>query len=320
MEKELHSIKPFRLDHLGLIRLNRLAWPDEKRMKIQVGGIEFTPQGFDTFGHPIISKDNFDYYKALKANTERRGESLIAMVEYDTQPFVIKREIYDSAEKIAESTATLDDFKKMLMQRKQAVFCGQTLNEFVVFNQYLLRSDGKVQFVHNVRSSVEADVLDLNDVQELTKEQEINVPGPEDRCCVCGKKFDMNTDIKNHTFTETDDVRKVHKSCYTNFKREVEHQLASQIIDAIYDGRPISQIRDGLDDEDGMVVWYTFFTNQGTISIRFKRKVIVLEWHDNFKPFNMNIFDDERVTKYDRGIHAWSKDDAIRYLMMAKRA
>lgn len=48
--------------------------------------------------------------------------------------------------------------------------------------------------------------------------------------------------------------------------------------------------------------------------------MIVIKWHDNFKPFNMKIFADERVTKFDRGIHAWSKDDAIRYLGMAKKA
>lgn len=96
---------------------------------------------------------------------------------------------------------------------------------------------------------------------------------------------------------------------------------ASQIIDAVYDDKPEVEVRKEWDEEDQKEkIWYCYKTNQGTISIRFKNKVIVLEWHNNFKPFSMNIFKDERVTKYDRGIHAWSRDDAIRYLSMAKRA
>ena len=95
-ERELHSIKKFRSGDLGIIRLNKLAHPRD--IIIQIGDEEFKPIGYDTYGHPIISEENFIYYKALKAIKERQGESLVPVVEYSYQPFCVRREIYDSVE------------------------------------------------------------------------------------------------------------------------------------------------------------------------------------------------------------------------------
>ena len=70
--------------------------------------------------------------------------------------------------------------------------------------------------------------------------------------------------------------------------------------------------------------WYLYHTNQGNVAIRFKNKVIEIKWFGNFKPFNLEtLFKDEDVTKKklpdSKVIHAWSMDDAIKYLMMVKK-
>lgn len=317
MIKELHSIKPFRgVSELGIIRLNKLAYPENSTMKIVMGEKQIIPIGFDTYGHPIISKTAVDYYKALKENTERKGESFVPYVEYEDKPFCIKREIYDSAEGIEKYLQELENFKQILIYRKQAFFCKMELNSFLVYNKYLLSSNGRIYYC-NPKETFSEDVIQIDETT-ISDKKEIHIPNKEDSCAICGASFSMK-DVKENNIEENSDFEKVHKVCYKDFITQTELQLASKIIDAVYDERPKSEII----EDNG--TWYVYNTNQGTVKLKFRTKVIVIEWNNNFKPFNISdLFERERVTKYDteeiRGIHAWSKEDAIRYLEMVKKA
>lgn len=402
-EKERHTIKPFRGGNLGIIRLNHLSYPQKEKIKITIGDREFRPIGFDTYGHPIISEDNFTYYKAQKSIVERRGESLVPVIEYEKKSFCIRKDVYDSVQgiekaiispkkliekeeikKASETMATklckleneieealeylepieeinqeieelknefqekldkieqkyketnedqilrLNSFKKLLIYRKQAAFCGENLETFVVFERYVLAPNGHVYLCDKLDLCPTANeesnqtyekkvVLSMEDIALLEYSKEVHIPGEGDVCAICGERFSIK-DIEDYTISENEECLKVHTECLENFTEAVEHQEASEIIDSVYDGHPESEVISKVDEDGKKKTWYVYKTNQGTISIRFKRKVIVIEWHDNFKPFHMRIFNDERVTKYDRGIHAWSKKDAIRYLMMAQTA
>lgn len=319
MLKELHSVKPFRkVSNLGIIRLNNLAQPKSDKITIKIGEKRIAPIGFDTYGHPIISETAYTYYKAQKENAERRGESFIAEVEYEIQAFCIKREVYDSVDSIKEALKDLKKFKQLLVYRKQARFCGMGLNTFLIYNKYVLYSDGKIYYCVPEEEFSE-DVVQIKENEALT-EQEIHVPDERNVCAICGQPFNMENDIQNFNFDENKKFEKVHKICLESFTKETNHQLASQIVDAVYNERPKTEIV-----QEGNITWYKYQTNQGKIRIRFKTKVIVIEWYNDFKPFNvLSLFESERVTKYDnediRGIHAWSKDDAIQYLSMAKKA
>lgn len=324
MTSEIHTIRNFRGSNLGIIRLNKLAYPDKSKIKITIGGRDVKPIAFDTYGHPIISESNFVYYKALKANADRRADTFLTEVCYEAKPFCVREEIYDSKEEIEKVIKgnELKQLKKLLIYRKQAAFLKMQLHSFLLYGKYVLASNGHIYLAENI--SVED--IDVNNVVEIPEKdgisygKEIHVPGEDDVCAVCGEKFTLN-DVAEQLVTENNKLEKVHCKCQDQFTTEVKMKEASQIIDAVYDDKPEVEVRKEWDEEDQKEkIWYCYKTNQGTISIRFKNKVIVLEWHNNFKPFSMNIFKDERVTKYDRGIHAWSRDDAIRYLSMAKRA
>ena len=319
--KEIHTIRKFRGSNLGIIRLNNLAYPDEKKVKILINGIEIKPVAFDTYGHPIISESNFIYYQAIKANADRRAETFLTEVFYDEIPFCISRRTYDAKEVIsnAASMEDLNELKQLLEQRKRAAFLKKELNEFILFGKYVLAKNGHIYLLNEIFKNSDI-VVEIDDHSKYSWTEEVHIPGPNDVCAICGEKFSIK-DVEEGRITENEKVEKVHCNCQKNFIKAVELQTASQIIDAVYDGKPAVSVREEWDEEDNKLkVWYEFKTIHGTISIRFKRKVIVLEWHNNFKPFNMSIFDNERVTKYDRGIHAWSKDAAIQYLMKAKNA
>lgn len=328
MLKEMHSIKSFRGGDLGVIRLEKLAYPDKEKMRIFIGDKEIKPVGFDTYGHPIISKDNFTYYKALKAITERKGENLVPVVEYESKPFCVRKDVYDSVEAIENSLKSLKDFKKMLIFRKQAAFSGYELDVFVIEDMYILKENGHIYECEHMQTKALSEekaskkVLGIEDIETLIVGKELHIPSEHDVCAICGKSFSIK-DIENFEVSENEECAKVHTECFKNYIEAVNYERASKIIDAVYTGskKPTSKVSEIYDSEDDeMKTCYVYKTNQGTITIYFRTKVTIISWHDNFKPFNMSIFDNERVTKFDRGIHAWSMDDAIKYLQMAKKA
>ena len=70
---------------------------------------------------------------------------------------------------------------------------------------------------------------------------------------------------------------KTHINCFKELKVATEHQTASQIIDAVYDGRPEVIVESEYDTEKSKTRnWFIYKTNQGTIKISFKTKVIVI--------------------------------------------
>lgn len=330
--KERHSIKKFRGGNLGIIRLNHLAYPEE--MIVKIGDEEFKPIGYDTYGHPVISEENFAYYKALKSIRERQGESLVPEVEYNSRPFVIKSVVYDSKEGIEEvinadpnKSSIIKELKKILIFRKQANFCKKELHTFVLYGSYALYSDGHIYmctYEKKDNSKPDEGVLDLSEIKNFQLKEEIHLPGYEDVCAICGKHFDID-DIKDFSTTEDENCRKVHKNCFQSYIEAVNYQKASKIVDAVYDESPKSEIVKEYDEREGkQKVWYLYHTKQGDLAIRFKNKVIVIKWFGNFKPFNLEtLFADEDVTKIketdSKIIHAWSLDDAIKYMMRVKR-
>lgn len=328
IEKELHTIKKFRAGNMGIIRLNELAYP--ANIIVKIGEEEFTPVGYDTYGHPIISEENFAYYKALKSIRERNGESLIAEVKYKKQPFVVRRDVYDSVDGIKEieKRDSLKELKRILIYRRQAKFLGKELKTFILYGRYALNNDGRIylcSYNRKYRATPGEVVLNMSEVVNFKLNEEVHIPGADDVCAICGKKFNIN-DIKNFSVTEDVNCRKVHSHCLINYREAVNYQNASKIIDSVYRDTPKSRVIREIDPEDKKEkVWYVYYTKQGDVAIRFKNKVIEIKWFGNFKPFSLEkLFEYEDVTKRKfpnyKIIHAWSMDDAIKYLTMVRKS
>lgn len=329
--RELHSIKKFRNGNVGIIRLNRLAYPQD--ITIQIGDEEFKPIGYDTYGHPIISEENFLYYKALKAIKERQGESLVPIVEYVPQPFCVKEEIYNSTESLEklgtefQGEEALKYLKQLLIYRKKASFNNKQLSTFILYGKYALYTDGRVYVcTYDIKDTNEAPkkVLSLSDVDNFELREEVHIPRHDDVCFICRKRFNID-DVEAFEMTEDENGRKAHKRCLAKYTEARNYQQASKIIDSVYQEYAESEIIREYDEEDQkQKIWYLYHTRQGDVALRFKNKVIEIKWFGNFKPFNLEkLFEDEDVTKRKlqnaKVIHAWSYDDAIRYLAMVKK-
>ena len=242
---ELTEIIQFRAENLGLIRLKKLAVPDKKRVRITLGDEEFIPRGFDVFGHPVISADNFKYYNALKTIAERKGEEVFVKVEYDDAQFFRRREIFDSIDGISATLNDITEFKRILNYRKRFTFYKKSasisgrvlkefeyepLHEFIVFGKYLLTEDGHIYLCNsalkpgaeNVSEVMPRDAFAYVDIIE-----QVHIPGAEDFCSICGKKFNMQ-DVREVSLTENKDGRKVHVACLQKFADAIEEAYHTQ--------------------------------------------------------------------------------------------
>lgn len=338
------SITNLRGSKLGVIRLSNLAYSREKDFKIKIGDLEIIPVGFDTYGHPVISEEQFEIYKNMKAFKERENKTLKVEVSYSKMPFCIKTETFDTVVGIEKSIQTamkeksLKTFKEMLVRRKQYAFTGQTLHDFVIFGKYYLASNGRIYSIKNVyykgipvdteicdRSDLR-DTVALDEITEFEIVSEVHLPNADEKCAICGKNLTL-TDIANGCIMENEAAEKGHIQCFDYYNDTVNWQKANEIIDTVYEK---SETEESIEfvDEDGVkeVKRYLYHTSDGDISIRFKTKVIEIKWYGKFKPFDFEkVFDNETSTKKvdedgAKIIHAWSRDKAINYLLRAKFA
>lgn len=328
--REFHSIKPFRGEGgLGIIRLNNLAIPGTA--KIQFNEMEFKPIGFDTYGHPIISSGVFSYYKALKLLAERRGESLVPIVEYQRRPFCISSSYYDSREEIEKiveynekgnkEDEKLKKFKQLLVNRKIKAFQGGELNLFVVYGIYVLAKDGHVYLVDELKTKdlqkLQKQVLEEDDIETLKYSKEIHLPDHNDACNICGAIFTIDN-VKNGNIAEDKDCNKVHIECLKKFEIAIEHKEASTIIDAVYAEHPESIPI--VDSKDGTRM-YEFSTSHGKITISFKEHGrIQIKWGEEFVPFDLTGFGYPESVNQTHTVIAKSRDHAINLLIGVKNS
>lgn len=345
MMKETNCvITNLRGSKLGVIRLSNLAYSREEDFKIKIGDLEINPIGFDTYGHPVLSEEQFEIYQNMKAAMERENKTLKVEVSYNEMPFCSKTELFDTVEGIENAIKksikeeNLKAFKNMLVQRKQFAFTGKLLHEFLIFGKYFLSKKGKVFSVERVgykdipaemeleRRPDFRDTISINEIDGIELLQEVHLPNVNERCVICGKELTM-TDIANGNIKENDHAEKGHFDCFSIYEQSVNWQKANEIVDAVYN-KAETEIFTEVVDEDGAVktiTRYLYHTADGDISIRIKNKVMEIKWYGKFKPFDFKeIFNSEDVTKKCEGdskiIHAWSKDKAIEYLLRAKLA
>ena len=65
--------------------------------------------------------------------------------------------------------------------------------------------------------------------------------------------------------------------------------------------------------------WLRVVTPFGLIAVGWRKRVICIDWSESYiKADGEKLFKEEKVTKGQAYVHAWSYKDAVRYLMMLK--
>ncbi|MBR6688458.1 MAG: hypothetical protein IKL68_00370 [Clostridia bacterium] len=318
---------------MGHITLERLAKPET--VKVMLNGEEIIPISFNAFGHPNFSEEQdmlFMFKKEALSRAAGKHVSLEADVTYEERVFDVPRASFDTKEGINKSITSLKGLRELLNNRSMylKVHPKERLNEFVIFNCFWLDQFAQVMSLENPENTVGIklpDVVDMDIFRRYNSNLSFSTGGraipTEDAVCpCCGKAFTLE-DVKRNTAVYVEG-KYYHRECRLNYEHLHEiDRLTRILMDIVYDYKDYTfdLLPNGYCSRGccNHLPWLLCHTPDGDIIIGWRKRVISIEWQENYKPFDMNeLFADENVTKWIEtnkcGIHAWGREKAYEYL------
>lgn len=216
-------------------------------------------------------------------------------------------EIYDSELAVKEYIHDLETLHEVLEYRHHVGYeKHKRMNEFKIL-------DGFIWFdaYGNTMVKVSKDAY-----------SPIHIPTKDSICPVCGKGWNLytlddytrNIDYLNNT------VNFYHKQCNFIDNLNSKQKQFSEVFDLVYPKQyTIKIIPNEYCRCNSCAPWFVFSTPDGDIKIGWRKRVINIEWLNSYKAFS-ETFDNEDVTKFSRGIHAWNIEKCVEYLIRAKHS
>lgn len=339
-------------DMYGIIKLSFPANPST--VKVSYMGMPVNPERFSLAGSPIFSEEMTDLYiwkdyQRIHHDSNNTNNSTIFDVTYEKMKFNVPKFEFDSLDGIRNSLKSLSAFHKMLSNRKLWVLNNKEkkLNEFVIYGKYMLDCFGQILLIKYFDCEYTMpDVCTYKHFKEHVKTFSTSykpaIPKDGTACPCCGKNFSIN-DLR-HTVLGLVNGKVAHDSCRkTYYHSKSINEMTSHLIDLVYKDCPdFDLLPNGYCNQDccSHIPWFRFHTPDGDIIIGWRKRVISIEWQEDFKPFDMAIFNGENVTKWcenfshiptsinhgvltttgKRGIHAWGREKAIEYLKKVHHA
>lgn len=156
----------------------------------------------------------------------------------------------------------------------------------------------------------------------------IHIPHTDDICPVCGKGWDIYT-IEDYVTTYDygkDERYFYHKQCNFINNLNIKQNQFSEILNKVYPNNyTFKVIPNEYCQSEFYAPWFITSTPDGDIKIGWRKRVINIEWLDNYKAFT-ETFNSENTTrgfgKYgdNRYIHAWGTEKSIEYLDRARKS
>ena len=317
----------------GLVDLQHMA--DPQSVVVFLCGERLYPEKFNVFGEPIFTKEVCDLFEWKERALERihgKDFRLTAVVTYDGSKVHISPHEVNSLNGVKCRIQDLKSLNKLLKDRRIYNRLGVgSLNKYVIFGRYRLDECGEVWTL--------AEQYEVTGIPLICTEDEFHeaynkvkpdtwvlwkcgcdIPDEDESCPWCTKKFTID-DVKNGRFG-TINGKVAHLQCVKQYEHEREiDKIIYQIMELIYeDGLTFDLLPNGYCNQPCYAhkPWFLCHTPDGDIKIGWRKRVISIEWKENFKPFDMSIFDSENVTKWERGIHAWGKNKAYEYIKKVK--
>lgn len=313
---------------LGYLELKHLPVPGSIVVYLQGQLIE--PETFDEYGNPIISEEMTKLFTAKKRIACRNDpknnptEDIYARVCYEPMEFTIPQDEFDSVYGIEKSLKNLKDFNTMLANRRRylkAFGDKVSLSEYIIWGRYILGVKGEIydwkgsikntstneveiltnlKEIHELPDVCETSILNtfLKDNEILSYGLPVYIPTTESICPICGRKISMY-DFRTKTFLRTNG-KYCHEKCLDEYNKELQFERIIDLIDEVYDGTPKYTI---VENKSFECLTLSFETPDGNIEIQDSFGSVAIEWQENFKPFDMAIFEKEQELKW------WCKND-----------
>ena len=207
----------------------------------------------------------------------------------------------------------------------------KSMNTFMLFGCFMLDQFGQVW---SVEKRVKGQLKVNDDVEDygsfclynskgftLTTGG-YNIPATVSVYPCCGKNFTID-DVKNNPCVYING-KFYHDSCWCNYRKLTEvDKFTRNMMGILYKDTDyqFELLPNGYCNQEccSHIPWFLFHTIDGDIIMGWRKRVISIEWQENYKSFDMEeFFGAEDTTKWEkngkRGIHAWGKDKTYEYL------
>lgn len=326
----------------GYIELADMAYP--LTVRVSLNDKEIAPTSFNCFGYPIFSEEQARIYRLKNyeyKKTSKDKEDLKLNVSYRVDASWIHSCFFDTSTGIDRSLVGLIEFNRVLNDRKRYIkrHPNERLNEFVVFGKFFLDERGQLWSIERTERDKVVTKAPVETLEEFKRnnpsgytfvcgEKQLAIPKPNSICPCCGKHLTIYDVRDNYCIYA--DGKFYHESCYHELEKCNEIiEIILNIVGCAYgaDEYQYELLPNGYCN--GLccahIPWFLVHTKYGDIIIGKRKRVISIEWQENFKPFDMNeLFASEDVTKWSengkRGIHAWSTESAWNYLTRVNKA
>ena len=320
---------------IGHIMLEKLAIPET--VKVTLLGESVIPESFNCYGHPNFTEEQEMLYMFKEEELKRQNGGEYTLLEaeivYEERTFDVPRSTFDTVRGIEKSLFSLCALNEMLQNRK--IFCiankSERLNEYILFGCFWLDQFGQIMSIEKTAKGKLKTNGDVEDYKTFCKHNSEGftltsggyaIPTAGSVCPCCGKMFTIE-DIKNNPCVYVDG-KFYHDSCWRNYRKLTEiDKFTRRMMSVLYKDvdYQFELLPNGYCSQDcySHIPWFLFHTIDGDIIMGARKRVISIEWQENYKPFDINeLFAAEDVTKWEngekRGIHAWNNDKAYEYL------
>lgn len=307
-------------------------YADKNSIKCKIANIgeEIIPESYSYNGTPYFAYDTFMKY----ANGDHYARVYIE-VEYKSKDLELNTETFNTAFGISEYIKDLKTLHHIMNIRAVAYHKkGIKLNEFVwngilkfdQFGQTMFLSEQ--EFSEDIPQYIKTKTIDMETFNLYCKRWSgtfKHIPNEDDICLYCGKKWSIN-DITDFVTIEGKEHNLIgyHKDCLREHNNELQLIEFQDVFSKVYalHNLKFTSIQNEYCSCERCSSWFIVSTPHGDIKIGWRKRVINIEWLDNYNTFAEN-FESEDVTKGGnleglRYIHAWSIDKAIEYLSRAK--
>ena len=340
MIQERHPVRYAESDDgsFGRIELSKLA--DPETVKVFLCSSRIYPKSFDIYGAPQFTKEQIELALFEEEELHRKedeGKQVdynVFTIEYEERKFHVSRSSFDSLKGIKEAMETYTTFEQMLINRKlfHKVHPNVKLREYVICDYLLLDSYGQVNVITEILQhsykmlETFGQFKKRNSSGIITIDYRTKVIPPAQSCCpVCGEAITLNDILYQRVYYS--DKQFFHWSCFSEYRYRLEiDKFTRRMMNFIYQRSDYQYevISNGY-DHNSSIPWFLFHTPDGDIIMGWRKRVISIEWQENYKAFDFNtLFAKEDVTKWyrggKRGIHAWGESKAYDYLKMVREA
>ena len=184
----------------------------------------------------------------------------------------------------------------------------------IVSRRYVVDTFNQLAVLEKPLSKDLPDIISINDIpnREMLSWTFKGIPKSKTKCNLCSGYFTIKT-AADSFFSEG----YYHIDCYKLYSAKKNREFFTDVFSkAGYDYYYLEDIQNEYYSDKSSpyyIPWFKVYTTIGNFVIGRRKNVVSISWSD----IDINLlylFEKENVTKGPTYIHAWSKEDIIRYL------